>query len=397
MRRVLADAAWWAGEFRRGVCVEFDGPVIRRVQSIAPPGNGRWLLPTFANAHVHLELSALAGETLPHPGFADWVEQLVQVRRQWDPTDLRASIDMGVQALLETGTSVVGDIDSTGASLLQLRESPLQGVVFQEVLGISGPERWQQIGELLRASSSSTDLRAGISPHAPYSTGEDVYARCVSVAREFSIPLASHIAETREEQEFLEHQQGPLQALFDRWSVSRPPWSDPQTAGLSVLLEAKLTPAPLLVHGNYLHPPTFREIARTGAAVVYCPRSHGYFDHPTPHPATRMLEAGVTVALGTDSRASNVGLDMWGEMSAWRCVDAQVSPERILECAIDGGRQALGLPPAQLVAGQPATFQVAAMQRRISPERWLEAAVDDGWKTKATVVGGQVVAGYLEE
>ena len=49
-------------------------------------------------------------------------------------------------------------------------------------------------------------------------------------------------------------------------------------------------------------------------AVVHCPRTHAYFGH-RPYPLAKMLAAGVNVALGTDSCASNPDLSLLGEMA----------------------------------------------------------------------------------
>jgi len=72
-------------------------------------------------------------------------------------------------------------------------------------------------------------------------------------------------------------------------------------------------PPGALAHVNYLEGPEVDRLARSGHAVVYCPRAHHYFDHE-PHPFPRLLKAGVRVAVGTDSRASNWSLSLLEEL-----------------------------------------------------------------------------------
>jgi cytosine/adenosine deaminase-related metal-dependent hydrolase len=48
-------------------------------------------------------------------------------------------------------------------------------------------------------------------------------------------------------------------------------------------------------------------------SLIYCPRTQAYFQH-AKYPLARLLEAGVAVALGTDSRASNPDLSVLAEM-----------------------------------------------------------------------------------
>jgi 5-methylthioadenosine/S-adenosylhomocysteine deaminase len=56
-----------------------------------------------------------------------------------------------------------------------------------------------------------------------------------------------------------------------------------------------------------------------------------------------MLERGVRVALGTDSRASNPDLSMLGEMRAVAERHTDVSASTLLELATQAGARALGL------------------------------------------------------
>ena len=74
-------------------------------------------------------------------------------------------------------------------------------------------------------------------------------------------------------------------------------------------------PRALVIHGNYLDRDEHEFLAAHAdrMSLVYCPRTHAYFDHP-PYPLAELLAAGVRVALGTDSRASNPDLNLLGEM-----------------------------------------------------------------------------------
>ena len=76
-------------------------------------------------------------------------------------------------------------------------------------------------------------------------------------------------------------------------------------------------------------------------SVVYCPRTHAYFDHQ-PYPLAKMLAAGVQVALGTDSRASNPDLSLWREMQHVASHHAAISRQNVLELGTLAGARALG-------------------------------------------------------
>jgi cytosine/adenosine deaminase-related metal-dependent hydrolase len=102
-------------------------------------------------------------------------------------------------------------------------------------------------------------------------------------------------------------------------------------------------PRSLVIHGNYL---TDDEIALAAQhaqrmTVVYCPRTHAYFGHP-PYPLARMLAAGVAMAVGTDSRASNPDLSLLEELRQIASRHADVPPAKILELGTLAGARALG-------------------------------------------------------
>jgi cytosine/adenosine deaminase-related metal-dependent hydrolase len=119
----------------------------------------------------------------------------------------------------------------------------------------------------------------------------------------------------------------------------------------------------LVIHGNYLDEEEIAFLAahREKLSVVYCPRTHDYFEHE-PYPLAKMLAAGVRVALGTDSRASSPDLDLLAEM---RHVAAhhQLPPAEVLRLGTLAGAEALGLDHAagSLRRGKQAAFCVVEL------------------------------------
>jgi cytosine/adenosine deaminase-related metal-dependent hydrolase len=98
----------------------------------------------------------------------------------------------------------------------------------------------------------------------------------------------------------------------------------------------------LVIHGNYLDAVEFDWLQNhPQVSVVYCPRTHAYFQH-APHPWREMLERGINVALGTDSRGSNPDLSLWREMQFLATTFPDVDPARILAMGTRRGAAALG-------------------------------------------------------
>jgi cytosine/adenosine deaminase-related metal-dependent hydrolase len=77
-------------------------------------------------------------------------------------------------------------------------------------------------------------------------------------------------------------------------------------------------------------------------SLVYCPRTHAYFFHPS-YPLAQALATGVRVALGTDSRASNPDLSLLNEIRFVAQSHPAVDPEQVLRMGTLAGAEALGL------------------------------------------------------
>jgi cytosine/adenosine deaminase-related metal-dependent hydrolase len=99
----------------------------------------------------------------------------------------------------------------------------------------------------------------------------------------------------------------------------------------------------LVIHGNYLGSRDWSLLSahRRRMTVVYCPRTHAYFGHAA-YPLEELLAAGVSVAVGTDSRASNPDLDLLGELRFVRRRFPRLAPRTILELGTLRGAEALG-------------------------------------------------------
>jgi cytosine/adenosine deaminase-related metal-dependent hydrolase len=142
-----------------------------------------------------------------------------------------------------------------------------------------------------------------------------------------------HWAETEAEGRWLRDGSGPLAALLG---------PSPRARGLTLLERAGLLgPRLALVHGNHPAAGELARIARARATLVHCPGSHAFFARPRA-PIAAWLRAGVEVALGTDSLASNDDLDMYREMALLRASHPGLAPRIVWRMATLGGARALG-------------------------------------------------------
>jgi aminodeoxyfutalosine deaminase len=294
------------------------------------------ILPGFVNAHTHLDLTDLHGKCPPTPDFTGWLRKVIDHRRRQTPEQVRADIRAGLAQCLRHGVTLLGDISAGGASWEVLDGAAIRAVVFYELLGLTAERAelsWQNASAWHQAHPDSATCRAGLSPHAPYSVRDSLFARVGTT--ESRIPVAIHLAESTEEMALLHRQNGPFVDFLRDMGV----W-DPQglVPDIPALLDLYRDRNPLWIHGNYLDPEMPH--LRTGT-VVYCPRTHAAFQHP-PHPFLQMRRLKVPLALGTDSLASNPDLSILEEIRFLHRFYPDLDGAWLLDLATRAGARALG-------------------------------------------------------
>ncbi|MBC8202887.1 MAG: amidohydrolase family protein [Planctomycetes bacterium] len=248
------------------------------------------VIPPFANVHSHLDLSGV-GIQPPEDSFVSWVEHTITpIRKMSSKEEVHAATDRGIEFALAGGTAMVGDIASTVAVAKQVHASVLRGVSFVEVFGLGSRET------AAMDAIDSIPSPFGVSPHAPYSCGLDVFRKAFGTGK----PVATHLAELPEEFEATMQGEGPLVAFSKKvgaWNDKVKKWnSHPIDALVTNLEHRKLITA----HVNYIEDHHLEQLAKTNITVAFCPRASAYFGH-TNHRYEEMHARGVSVALGTDS------------------------------------------------------------------------------------------------
>ena len=274
------------------------------------------VLPPFVNAHTHLEFSSLLNPVLPASPFPDWIRSVIRYRID-NPTPefTQNSVGRGLQETVLAGVSLVGEITTSDDGKASLESQQMAAVSFREFIGFRSETIGLQLDVAANlAQTPSEVVTLGLSPHAPYSVHPDLFEGLIDIAIDRELPVAMHLAETRDEIELLQNRKGRFVKFLQNMNL----WED-ETLGairsvmpyLRALARCKHA---LAVHCNYLLPEEIQFLAdNPNIAVIYCPRTHHWFGH-SPHPYLKLVQAGGTVILGTDSRASNPDLSIWREL-----------------------------------------------------------------------------------
>jgi cytosine/adenosine deaminase-related metal-dependent hydrolase len=354
------------------------------------------ILPGLVNAHAHLELTALRGRLREFSSFTDWALRLIHERRTWTPEDYRRSTEEGARLALASGTTLVGDIAS-GDGWNALSGGYPRRVVFEETLGLS-PDLAEPAMEKIhvlfnqagRGEARPSQVHA-VSPHAPYSTSGELYRRAAAFAQSRKTQWTTHAAETAEELRFFETGDGEFREFLTRLGALPENWRAPglhPVAWLDAL--GILGPSCLLAHCNYLNDDVIARIARSKSSVVYCPRSHAFFGHEN-HPIRRLIDAGIPVALGTDSLASNDSLSLIDEMRYLYARRKDLTPGEILRAATVHGAAALGFAGRLgcLTPGFFADMIVLDLPAGIKSNRLTDQILEGAGCWRATIINGR--------
>ena len=353
------------------------------------------VLPGLVNAHAHLEFSDLEAPLGRfHMPLTDWIGEVLAWRSGGYQKALQQRISSGIEQSLAGGVVAVADIVSEQRVSIK---TPLHYFAFEEVIAASDAQHAAARERIDAVASSITDgsCCVGISPHAPYSVGSAIWERAVQCARDHNIPLAVHLAETRDELSFLANGTGSFAALLaERGASDFVPAGKTPHAFLNMLAAA---PRTLIAHGNYLTAEEIQFLAarRDCMTVVYCPRTHAYFGHDA-YPLAAMLDAGVRVAIGTDGRGSNPDLSLWRELQHIAQTHAEVPGEAILKMGTWNGAEGLSLADriGTVEAGKEASLAVVRLAggaHRDSYARLFNSTSE----VVATVIAGKLVAGRV--
>lgn len=309
------------------------------------------LMPGLVNAHAHAAMTLLRGYADDLP-LMTWLAEHI-----WPAEGRHVGAEfvqdgslLGFAEMLRGGVTCVNDMyffpEAAAQVAVQLGMRATVGATL-----IDFPSAYAQTPEEYQAKALALHekyrnhpmVQVALAPHAPYTVSDAGLEWVARMAAELEAPIHMHIHETAEEVErgLAETGQRPLARL--------------QALGL-------LSPALIGVHLTQLTDAEIALLAASGVHAVHCPHSNlklasGF----CPVQALRL--AGVNVAIGTDSAASNNSLDMFSETRTAAMLakavagDAAAVPaQAALEMATLNGARALGLDQriGSLVAGKEA-------------------------------------------
>ncbi|MEW5941132.1 MAG: amidohydrolase, partial [Chloroflexota bacterium] len=263
---------------------------------------GKILMPGLVNAHTHVPMTLLRG-------IADdlrldvWLQGYMwPVEREFlSPEFVRLGAQIACAELIRTGCTAFNDMYFFEEDVAKATaEAGLRAVCGQTVLKFptsdapSYEDGLERARDFIQRWKGHDLIVPSIAPHAPYTTTADMLRETAELAKEFDVPLHTHLSETSFEVENMRNEQGmPVIPYVKKQG----------------LFEAKVIAA----HCVHVDIGEIRTMKNHNVGVSHNPSSNLKLASGFA-PVAKMLETGLNVGIGTDGPASNNDLDMFEEM-----------------------------------------------------------------------------------
>ncbi|MFH0801668.1 MAG: 8-oxoguanine deaminase [bacterium] len=321
-------------------------------------GKGKMAFPGMVNTHHHLYQTLT--RNIPYVQdveLFDWLVGLYEIWRELTPEAVHVSTLVGLGELLLTGCTTSTDMfyvfpreappdlldyEIKAARKIGMRFQPCRGSMSRgRTQGGLPPDEVVQTEEEILADcrrvikkfhdpSPLAMTRISLGPCSPFSVTGELMQKVVKLAREAKVKVHTHLAETKDEDDFCLKTYGmrPFELMEKLGWLGEDVW---------------------FAHCVYLNDSEIKKMAATRTGVAHCPVSNlrlGSGIAPIP----QLLKAGAPVSLAVDGSASNDTSDMWGELRTcllahrFKTGASSITAEEVLRMATQGGASVLGFP-----------------------------------------------------
>lgn len=310
-----------------------------------------WIaLPGLVDGHMHLPQTLLRGAADDMPLHRWMSDRIFVLEGNFTPDDARVTTRLAALEMLKAGTTtfletLVLDRHSLADLCDTIVETGMRAVLPRAVgdgggyldeaplhPGLQEPPE-QAIAEAVEVAKQwrdSEQIRIWLGPRSTGGCGEELLRHTVEVARQEGMGICQHYAMTDRE----------IRYLQERYSAS--PTEYLERVGM-------LGPDVVLAHCSGLPADEVSHLRDSGVNVIHCPTGPAKMGSGVT-PVKELLDAGITVGLGSDGGPANNSADLirdfkWvAYLQKLRHHDPTVVPrEAVLEMATIGGARAVGL------------------------------------------------------
>jgi 5-methylthioadenosine/S-adenosylhomocysteine deaminase len=260
------------------------------------------IMPGLVNTHTHAPMACFRGlaDDLP---LMTWLEDhIFPAEARLTPEIVYHSTLLSLAEMIKSGTTSFCDMYLFAKEVARAAEqSGMRAWIGEVLYDFPSPNYgeltngFSYVAEMFSHYQDHSLITITVDPHSVYTCSPSLLERLGGLASEHNCPYVIHLSENAVE----------IAVCRDRYGCT--PVEHLNNLGL-------LNERTLAVHCVILDNKEIETLAGRQVKVAHCPESNMKLASGEP-PAVRLLEAGITLGLGTDGSASNNDVDMFGEMN----------------------------------------------------------------------------------
>ncbi len=353
--------------------------------------DGCAVLPGLINGHQHAANTLLRGIADDVP-LEDMLQKSFAIDAKFTRRDVQLGALLGCVEMLRSGTTTFQDLFYWEDEVARaVRESGIRGflswVTLDEAYTTQHGNPVRNADAFVSKHRADPLVTPSVGVQGVYVASEETFLKAKEVADRHGVRLHTHLSETRKE-------------VYDH--VAKTGLRPAEWLEKIGFLGPRLNVA----HGVWLTINEVRALARAGVSVTHCPVSNMKLASGGVAPVPEMRDAGIPVALGTDSALSNNSADLFAEMktaallhksSRW---DARVVPaQTALDLVTIEAAKALGVAAdlGSVEVGKLADLVVVSLRRPHTTPFYPANVISHlvytvrGSDVQTTIVDGRVV------
>lgn len=332
-------------------------------------GENTVLMPGLINSHVHLEFSSNT-TTLSYGNFISWLHSVISSREELIEKASTKLIKKKLDRMLKGGTTTIGAISSYGFEVEACKQTPINTVLFSEVIGSRADMIDTLFGDFKARlqtikSNKSKNFIPAIAIHSPYSVHPFLIRETLKLAREEDLAVSAHFLESPEEFEWLHKDEGGFLEFFKNFlgqekSVAKP---------MEFLIQFNNIKNLSFTHCVEASSEDLEKIKSLGAIINHCPTSNRVLNN-------KRLEIEkldeIPYSIGTDGLSSNNSLQMFDELRNALMIHANLNlndlSKSLIKSATLNAAKALGLNKGQIAKNCDSDIIVCKLPNRVKNE-----------------------------
>ncbi len=259
------------------------------------------VLPGLINVHTHAPMSLMRGLADDLPLMTWLQEHIFPVEAKLTQEMVYYGAMLSMLEMIKSGTTSFCDMYLFAKEVARATEEMgMRGFIGEVLYDFPSPNygdlknNFHYMDEMFAEFKDSSLVNVTVDPHAVYTCSPDLLVRLKDVALAHHAPYVIHLSETQfERQECLRnHNLTPVEHLQNL-----------------AILDSSVVAA----HCVWLNTKEIELLASCDVKIAHCPESNMKLGSGIA-PVSQMLQAGLSVGLGTDGAASNNDVDLFGEM-----------------------------------------------------------------------------------